>query len=285
MISFDPSRQDFSPYGFTCVRWGASRMQRPDHHHEIELNFLPKGWVLYQIGGRQVRVPAGRLTAFWAAIPHQILDYGDVQEYFVATIPLAWFLQCRLPDRLVLPLLRGEVVIEPAGQHAALDVALFARWVADLDRRSEETSRAVMLEIEARLLRLARALPRLLQGQGRSRRAALAGGALSHAERLACFVAQHYREKLRAEDIGKAVGLHPNYAMNLFQKTFGATLVEHLTHHRIAHAQRLLATTGEKIIDVAHNSGFASLSRFNEAFRRACGCSPSAYRARQLAVD
>ena len=255
MISFDPSRQDFSPYGFTCVRWGASKMQRPDHHHEIELNLLPKGWVLYQIGGRQVRVTAGRLTAFWAAIPHQIVDFGGVPEYFVATIPLAWFLQCRLPDRLVLPLLRGAVVSEPEGMHAALDAALFARWVEDLDRRSEETSRAAMLEIEARLLR------------------------------LACFVAQHYREKLRAEDIGKAVGLHPNYAMNLFQKTFGATLGEHLTHHRIAHAQRLLATSDEKIIEVAHSSGFASLSRFNQAFRRACGCSPSAFRARHRAAD
>ena len=284
MISFDPSRQDFSPYGFTCVRWGASKMQRPDHHHEIELNFLPKGWVLYQIGGRQVRVTAGRLTAFWAAIPHQIVDFGGVPEYFVATIPLAWFLQCRLPDRLVLPLLRGEVVSEPEGMHAALDAALFARWVEDLDRRSEETSRAAMLEIEARLLRLARALPRLPQSSGRAR-PGLATGALSHAERLACFVAQHYREKLRAEDIGKAVGLHPNYAMNLFQKTFGATLGEHLTHHRIAHAQRLLATSDEKIIEVAHSSGFASLSRFNQAFRRACGCSPSAFRARHRAAD
>jgi AraC-like DNA-binding protein len=74
------------------------------------------------------------------------------------------------------------------------------------------------------------------------------------------------------------VGLHPNYAMGLFQNAFGTTLIEYLTHHRISHAQRLLATTDEKIVEVAFSSGFSSISRFNEAFRRECGCSPREYR-------
>jgi len=33
-----------------------------------------------------------------------------------------------------------------------------------------------------------------------------------------------------------------------------------------------------KVVDVAFDSGFNSISRFNEAFRRACGCSPRQYR-------
>jgi AraC-like DNA-binding protein len=39
-----------------------------------------------------------------------------------------------------------------------------------------------------------------------------------------------------------------------------------------------LATSDESIADVAFNSGFNSISRFNDAFRRACGCSPRDYR-------
>jgi AraC-like DNA-binding protein len=81
--------------------------------------------------------------------------------------------------------------------------------------------------------------------------------------------------------IGREVGLHPNYAMSLFRRTFGATLLEYLTQLRISHAQRLLATTDDKVLDVALSSGFGSLSRFNDAFVRRCGLSPSAYR-RQL---
>ena len=81
METFDPSRPDFAPYGFTCVRWHPTRMQRPDRHNEIEMNFLGTGWVTYLLGGRKVRIEAGQLSAFWAALPHQVTDYGDEPEY------------------------------------------------------------------------------------------------------------------------------------------------------------------------------------------------------------
>lgn len=104
--------------------------------------------------------------------------------------------------------------------------------------------------------------------------------ALTHVERMASYIAQHYTEQVRVEQIAQAVGLHPNYAMALFKKALGISMVECLTQHRIAHAQRLLATTDMKIIDVAVNSGFASVSRFYDAFERICGCSPKEYRHR-----
>jgi AraC-like DNA-binding protein len=101
---------------------------------------------------------------------------------------------------------------------------------------------------------------------------------------MACLIAQRYTEPLTVEQIGGAVGLNPNYAMGLFKKTFGTTFVDYITHHRVSHAQRLLATSDEKIVEVAFGSGFNSLSRFNEAFRRACGCTPRVYR-RQHALE
>lgn len=255
-------------------------MRRPDHHNEVELNLLHSGWVTYLFGGRKVRIEAGRLSAFWAAIPHQIIDYGNEPDYFVATIPFAWFLQCKLPDRMVQPLLQGEVMGDPHPDRAQLDYRVFAQWVEDLKAPTEEMKRAVLLEMEARLLRMALALPGLESSPARLRRRkpVLNDGGLNRVEQMACFIAQRYLEKLTVEDIGKAVGLHPNYAMSLFQKTFGTTLIDYLTHHRVSHAQRLLATTDEKIVEVAFSSGFSSISRFNEAFRRACGCSPREYR-------
>jgi AraC-like DNA-binding protein len=66
--------------------------------------------------------------------------------------------------------------------------------------------------------------------------------------------------------------------MSLFRKTFGMTLIDCVTQHRLSHAQRLLAVTDEKSVDVAIASGFNSLSRFNEAFKKSCGCSPRQYR-------
>ena len=101
---------------------------------------------------------------------------------------------------------------------------------------------------------------------------------------MACLIARHYTGSLTVDEIGRMVGLHPNYAMSLFKKAFGTTLIDYLTHHRISHAQRLLATTDAKIVEIAFSSGFNSISRFNEAFRRACNCTPREYR-RQHALS
>jgi AraC family transcriptional regulator, melibiose operon regulatory protein len=280
MVSFDPNRPDFTPYGLTCVRWNPSPMRRPDHHNEVELNLLESGWVVYLLGGRKVRIEAGRLSIFWAAIPHQIIEFGTETEYFVATIPFPFFLQYRLPDSFVQPLLRGEVHSEPPPGLGSLDQLLFARWEADLQKPREETKDIVLLEMEARLRRMAAALPAAsaAKGKGRHRHLNLQEGGLNNVEQMACLIAQRYTEPLTVEQIAAAVGLHPNYAMSLFRKAFGTTLIEYLTHHRVSHAQRLLATSDEKIVDVAYESGFNSISRFNEAFRRACGCSPREYR-------
>ena len=78
--------------------------------------------------------------------------------------------------------------------------------------------------------------------------------------------------------IDRHVGLHPNYAMALFRGTFGATLVKYITQLRLSHAQRLLVTTGDLILNIALTSGLGSLSRFNEAFRQAFSCTPREYR-------
>jgi AraC family transcriptional regulator, melibiose operon regulatory protein len=258
-------------------------MRRPDRHNEVELNFLQSGWLTYLLGGRKVRIEANQLSAFWAAIPHQIIDFGTETEYFVATIPLPWFLQCRLPDSLVQPLLQGHVVSDPTSR-AALDAELFTHWERDLNNPDAELKRAVLLELEARLLRFALATASLRgpNDAGRKRHAGLSDESLNKVERMACLIAQRYTERLTVDEIGRSVKLHPNYAMNLFQKTFGTTLIEYLTQHRVLHSQRLLATSGQKIVDVAFSSGFGSISRFNEAFRRACGCSPREYRRQHL---
>jgi AraC-like DNA-binding protein/mannose-6-phosphate isomerase-like protein (cupin superfamily) len=282
-VSFDPDRPDFEPYGLTCVHWRPSPMRRPDHHNEIELNFLESGTVTYLLGGKKVFVEAGRLSVFWAAIPHQIINFGKEPTYFVATIPLPWFLQWRLPEHFVQPLLQGELISETVTDRASFDAQLFSGWEDDLLSKNTELERSVLLEMQARLVRLAANAPKRPGSASKYKRTkTLTATGLNKVERMACYIAQNYAEPLTVQRIADVVKLHPNYAMNLFQKTFGSTLIDYITKHRVSHAQRLLATTDEKIVDVAFQSGFTSISRFNEAFRRVCGCPPREYRKAHL---
>jgi AraC-like DNA-binding protein len=281
---FDHSRPDFKPYGFTCELWKAAPMRRPDRHNEVELNLLKNGSLTYLLGGQRVTIPQGGLAAFWAAIPHQIIDSSGNPEYYVVTLPLSWFLQCRLPAKLVDRLLHGQILADPSAARFELDLHLFQTWTRDLIGGKSEANTATQLELHARLLRLAEGLPEI-QGKGPRPSALLGEGGLSKVEQLAAYIARNYQETILIEEAAKEVGLHPNYAMNLFKKTFNLTLNEYLTQHRVSHAQRLLATTDDKIVDVALEAGYPTLSRFYEAFKKACGCSPSDYRREHRAGD
>jgi AraC family transcriptional regulator, melibiose operon regulatory protein len=278
MVHFDPTRPDFSPYGFSCVRWTPTTMPRCDRHNEIELNLLDSGRLIYLMGGQRITVPAGRLTAFWATVPHQIIDFEGLSEYFVLTIPLAWFLQWRLPEHLAQPILHGQMIVEPDEGRLASDCERFETWREDVRMGSEECLKVSLLELEARLRRLALTVAALPSRSRPKAPAVLGRQQLSRAEQMACFIAQHYTEPLTAETISEHFGLHPNYAMSVFQRTFGTTLLKYVTQHRLSHAQRLLVTTEDLIVNIALKSGFGSLSRFNEAFRQAFGCTPREYR-------
>ena len=108
---------------------------------------------------------------------------------------------------------------------------------------------------------------------------------LTKVERMAVFVATHYREDIQVREIGDAVDLHPDYANVLFREALGMTLSDYLLEHRIAHAQRMLVTTDEKVASIAFASGFGSISRFNAAFKSASGCTPTEYRRQHQLHD
>ncbi len=272
MAKFDPSRPDFAPYGLSCERWTPGPMRRADRHNEIEINLLTGGHLTYLIGGRRETMTAGEIAVFWAAIPHQVLSVEDCPPYFVATLPMALFLQFGLPEKLTQPILHAAVARGPATED---DPQLLARWSRDLEAPSTESQRIVLLEMEARLRRLSAHLrptsPQKPRGRG-------VAGMSSKAEAMAVFIARSYAQPLSIDDIADTVGLHPNYAMNLFKSMFGSTLSQYLTEHRVWHAQRLLASADRPVLEVAMEAGFTSLSRFNDVFRRSCGCSPREYR-------
>ena len=255
-------------------------MPRPDRHDEIEINFLNRGTLTYLIGGERVTVQPRRVMAFWAAVPHQIVAFDDVNFYYVVTVPFGWVLQWGLPESLLASLTQGEIVADTSTDRGIIDSQLFEQWYEDVQRDSDSHREIVVLELRARLIRLALAgegkveSPASVADNGRERQPTN----FEKAEAMACFVARNYTTRLQVKDIAQCVGLHPDYAATLFRKTFGTTLNVLITRHRIAHAQRRLVTTDERIVNIANDSGFDSLSRFNRAFKQFAGMTPRQYR-------
>lgn len=278
MEHFNHERKEFTPYGFTCEQWEPRLMNRPDKHAEIELNFFEKGSLTYLFWGERVSIHGGNLALFWAAVPHQIVDFTDLESYFVVTIPLPWMLSWGMPEKFTTQILNGLVLQEYETSTFVHDRDLFKQWHRDINRDSASNQEIVLFEIRARLLRLARNLENSKAQSAPHLPVHVGAQNFNKVESIAKFIAQHYTEQIQLSDIAEAVGLNSNYAAYAFKKTFGVTLNNFVIQHRIQHAQRLLVTSNKKILEIAFESGFNSLSRFNTSFKELCRCTPREYR-------
>lgn len=265
----------------SCDRRTSQPVECVTHHAHVELNLIKHGSVTYLYGGLETQVGAGRLVAFWSAIPHQIVEATRDAEYFAMTIPLTWFLQYQLPEEFTHLVLDGQVLVDPRKSMKG-DFDMFERWMNDVRMRQAARDRIIQLEVEARLLRFADDLATSSPIARARPKASLVcdSNSADRIRQMLSFIARNYTDQITVEHIGKSAGLHPNYAMSLFRKTIGTTVVHYVTRLRVFRAQQLLTTSHDKVVDVALNSGFNSLSRFNDVFKKACGSSPREYRER-----
>ncbi len=103
---------------------------------------------------------------------------------------------------------------------------------------------------------------------------------MQHVELMLRFIGEHALEDISTDDVGRAAGLHPNYAMNVFKRGVGMTINQAIIRHRLDTAQSLLISTDMQVTEVAYDSGFSSLSAFYEAFHKRFGEKPVQYRKR-----
>jgi AraC-like DNA-binding protein len=270
--AFNELRSEFRPYGLTAEYWVPHLMKKPDRHNEIEINFLPDGSLTYFVQGSKIAIPEKSLTVFWGLVPHQIIDYTGSTPYYVCTIPLTLFLGWRLPSIFVDRVLKGEIIIENSGSHSFFDDFLLKRWIEDLS--ASESRKGTLLEMQARLFRMADRIISHIECE----HVQIHSSEISQVERIAMYIAQNYTRPIKTADIGKEVGLHPDYANVVFKNTFGMSLYEYLIQERISHAQRKLISTDMSITEILYDCGYNSISSFNAAFRKINKCTPREFR-------
>lgn len=263
-----PGKVQQEQFGFTAWRGKPSAMALAHTHSEVELNLMLTGAATYFLAGRFQALTPDRLALFWAGQPHQLVKTAPGTQFIWLTLPLAWLLQWRVAAAFTKRLLAGELIQD---RHPCRDdVWLLSRWVTDLQSGNADLRPIVVLEIEARLRRLART-----SKPQRSVRPT-PGDTI---ERLTQFVGAHYLEEISVPQIAAAARVHPNYATQSFKRSTGMSLWDYVIRLRVSHAQRLLLTTEAKVLDVALASGFTSASRFYAAFRHYTGSRPQDYRA------
>ena len=97
-------------------------------------------------------------------------------------------------------------------------------------------------------------------------------------KRLFAHVDDHLAEPLRLAEMAAIARLSEDHFLRAFKAAVGQTPHQYVLQRRIAHAQRLLATSALPVVDVARIGGFRSASHFAAAFHQRVGMTPSAWR-------
>ena len=102
-------------------------------------------------------------------------------------------------------------------------------------------------------------------------------------EQMTAFADDHYLTadcNLRA--VAKHLGFSDAYLCRAFHARTGQTFTHHVTSRRIEHAKASFVQKHLRVVDIAFDCGFASISQFNRAFKMETGVTPTAWRMRVL---
>jgi len=252
-------------------------MQSYHVHPTIEVNYLHGCDMNYSFSGDEVTVPRKRLCIFWAAYPHRATAVSGSGQITNIHVALAEFLRWSLPKPLVAALLQGGVLA--TDEESPFDAELFRRWAQEMDRDDEEWPRLHALELRSRLCRLGLGGWQTLRSPRVTHAVNPAGGpTVLHLECMLKFVAENYTDPIGVNAVAAAASISRNHAIAIFRKMLGRTIREHIVDLRLQHARMQLTETDAKILAIALDSGFGSLSSFYDVFQQQLGMSPAAFR-------
>lgn len=276
--TFYASSKAFGRFG---IRSFAPQIMAAAHSHgHIEFNWLGNGTMDYAFDGGPVTVGAGRLVAFWAGIPHQTVALSaeaHKARQLNIYLPMDAFLEMPQLGRLTETLMGGGVI---ALGPDCIGLETLERWHQDYRSGNAQRSDLVRAEIGTMFRRAAitgwdTLLPAWIENSGPHSRTS---APVRYVVRMVRHIVENITEPLSAEEVAGVVGLHPNYATNLFTRVMHISVQKFVTRMRLIRARSLLFDGALSIANVAFQSGFSSQTQFYEHFRRAYGMTPSQMR-------
>ncbi|MCY9662757.1 AraC family transcriptional regulator [Paenibacillus chondroitinus] len=89
------------------------------------------------------------------------------------------------------------------------------------------------------------------------------------------YIAAHYREPIRIEELAQLVDRAPNYVTQSFKEVTGLTPISYMHQVRVHAARDLILNTRMTIREVSDFLGYSDQAHFNRVFKKMMGYPPS----------
>ncbi len=124
----------------------------------------------------------------------------------------------------------------------------------------------------------------LLRGDSRGLLQAQGGANSDAMKPVLEYIEQNFSDRIELEEVSRLAGMSYSYFSKAFKKTMGLSFISFVNRKKIAKAERLLATSGRNIDDIARSVGFENMAHFFKLFKRFNGCTPKEFEQKINAI-
>jgi len=104
------------------------------------------------------------------------------------------------------------------------------------------------------------------------------GLAVWQAKRVVAHIEANLGSKLGIREMAHLVALSTSHFSRAFKQTLGSSPMAYVAVRRVERAKLMMASTGQRLTDIALACGFADQSHLNRCFRHIVGVSPGLWR-------
>lgn len=256
---------------FSTARFSQTEMPRPMHRHEnlFEINYVEEGSGRHFIDGKVYLSHPGDVLVYNSGVLHEdsvhekntVCMFGlGIENLQIDGMPEGWLLPVETSMKI------------PCSLRAPQVRQLFL-GIEEQVRGKETTQPEVASMFAASILLLVRELAISQENAEQSKEMQLA-------RQISAYIDQHFSEEISLESLEQQFGVSKYHIAHLFQRQIGYSPIQYLQRRRIGEAQSKLVFTDQKVIDIALDVGFHSLSYFTRTFTKIVGMSPVLYRER-----
>jgi len=249
------------------------------HVHDcIEIGYCYEGAGIFVIGGKVLPFKAGDVSFITQAEVHLARSVPGTRSRW-AWIYLDVF-------RLLGNLGRENTVLDTTALAGAAfrniisprRDSLVGPLVQELVSELQENHRGYRSAARGLVMVLVSRISRLATRKRRAKESGVSESALRRIAPALDFMAAHLTCPADAVAWARRCHMSVTHFRRMFQQALGKSPLQYLIELRTLMAASRLQAGDGKIVDIAHEAGFATLSSFNRSFRRVMGVTPRVWR-------
>lgn len=264
----------------SCELFNISRRKMVNHHGKhvhgfFEILYLFSGERCFFINDRTFRMEEGDLIFIHPNVLHRATSEGFPDCEGILLYFHEKFLTPNQPLSTVLtPLFSHEnIYIKLSISERALVEELFTQMLQEFQTKKA----GYTLALQAYSLQLLVFLCRYLENH---QTLSFEHPSPMHEKvsEIARYINSHYMEDLSLKTLASRFYISPSYLSKIFKRVTNFTFIEYVNNVRVKEAKRLLIESKEKIVKIAEEVGFGSITHFGRVFKEITGNPPMYYR-------